>query len=90
MTEKPLHSDRSAEKLNDVYQLILFNDDHNSFEHVIKALVEVCGHDAIQAEQCAVITHFKGQCDIIKGQRSVLRRMCSNLQERDLIVKIIK
>jgi len=90
MTEKPLHSDRSAEKLNDVYQLILFNDDNNSFDYVIKSLVEVCGHDAIQAEQCAVITHFKGQCDIIKGQRAVLRKMYSKLQERNLIVKITK
>jgi len=90
MTEKPLHSDRSAEKVDDVYHLILFNDDQNSFEHVIRSLVEVCGHDPVQAEQCAVITHFKGQCDILRGHRTVLNKIGSSLKERDLIVKIIK
>lgn len=90
MKEKQSQSDRSPEKLNDLFQLILYNDDHNSFEHVIRAMVEVCGHDSVQAEQCAVIAHFTGRCDIRRGDRPVLTRMSSDLQTRGLKVEIIK
>lgn len=90
MKEKQSHSDRSPEKLNDLFQLILYNDDHNSFEYVIQAMVEVCGHDAVQAEQCAVIAHFTGSCDIRRGDRSMLARMSRDLQTRGLKVEIIK
>jgi ATP-dependent Clp protease adaptor protein ClpS len=90
MKEKQSHSDHSQEKLNDLFQLILYNDDHNSFEHVIRAMVEVCGHDSVQAEQCAVIAHFTGRCDIRRGDRSVLDRMGSDLRARGLKVEIIK
>jgi ATP-dependent Clp protease adaptor protein ClpS len=90
MKEKQSHSDHSQEKLNDLFQLILYNDDHNSFEHVIRAMVEVCGHDPVQAEQCAVIAHFTGRCDIRRGDRSVLDRMGSDLRARGLKVEIIK
>jgi ATP-dependent Clp protease adaptor protein ClpS len=90
MKEKSSHSDRSPEKLNDVYQLILYNDDNNSFEHVIEAIIEVCGHDAVQAEQCAVIAHFKGNCDICRGNMSELKKMRQHLQGKNLTVEIIK
>ena len=90
MKEKQSHSDHSQEKLSDLFQLILHNDDHNSFEHVIRAMVEVCGHDSVQAEQCAVIAHFTGRCDIRRGDRAVLNRMSSDLLARGLKVEIIK
>lgn len=51
---------------NEVF-LVLYNDDVNSFDFVIETLMEVCKHDSIQAEQCALITHYKGKCDIQKG-----------------------
>ena len=47
--------------------LILHNDDINTFDHVIKSLIDVCQHDPIQAEQCAFIAHYNGQCDVRKG-----------------------
>ena len=46
--------------LSDEWHIVLFNDNHNTFDHVIDCLMEVCGHDALQAEQCAMIVHFKG------------------------------
>jgi len=49
------------------YQLILYNDDVNTFDFVISTLMEVCGHDAEQAEQIAFIVHFKGQCTVKTG-----------------------
>lgn len=53
--------------------LVLYNDDVNSFDFVIETLIDVCGHDTHQAEQCALITHYKGKCDIQKGTYFSLR-----------------
>ena len=72
----------------DQKQLILFNDEVNTFEHVIDCLVSVCGHDAIQAEQCAVITHYKGKCSVKRGSFDDLHPMHSRLGENGLTVEI--
>ncbi len=64
--------------------LLLINDDVNSFDHVIKSLVEVCGHDEIQAEQCAVLTHIKGGCVIKIADVSTLEGMSVRLRELSL------
>ena len=50
------------------YMLVLCNDEVNTFEYVITALVEICNHNQIQAEQCAMITHFNGKCDVKCGE----------------------
>ena len=50
-----------------VRELILHNDDVNTFDHVIESLVEICGHDEIQAEQCAWIVHYNGKCSVKRG-----------------------
>jgi len=46
------------------FVLVLFNDDYNTFDHVIESLVDICLHDDIQANQCALIAHHKGQCEV--------------------------
>lgn len=69
----PLTTKKS--KKSGYQSLILFNDDVNSFDFVIESLVEICGHDYIQAEQCAMIAHFKGKCEIKTGDYPTLRPM---------------
>lgn len=64
--------------------LLLMNDDVNTFDHVIKSLVDVCGHDEIQAEQCAVLTHNKGGCIIKMGDAVTLEKMSLRLRELNL------
>jgi len=84
MIEKPLHKD---DKLNSGVEsaiLILYNDDFNTFEHVIKSLVEVCGHDSVQAEQCAMIVHFNGSCEVKLGIIEVLNAMSKSLNAKGL------
>ena len=54
--------------LKDLNELILWNDDVNSFDDIIDALIDICSHGANQAEQCAMIAHYKGKCDIKSGQ----------------------
>ncbi|HBI80458.1 MAG TPA: hypothetical protein DDY04_00540 [Bacteroidales bacterium] len=70
------------------YILVLHNDDVNTFDYVIDTLVEVCHHDPHQAEQCALITHFKGKCDIKHGEFEVLEGMMNELLRRGLSATI--
>ena len=69
-------------------ELILFNDDVNTFDWVIETLVEVCGHDAIQAEQCAMIAHFNGKCPVKSGTYQELKPVCDEMTSRELTVSI--
>ena len=55
------------ESLESLRQLVLFNDDFNSFDFIIQSLVEVCEHETMQAENCALIAHYNGKCRIKKG-----------------------
>ena len=61
------------------HQLVLYNDDVNTFEHVINCLVEICNHSAEQAEQCSIIVHYKGKCTVKSGGFDDLRIMCEKL-----------
>ncbi len=77
-----------VDSLKDQKKLILFNDDENTFDFVIKTLVEVCGHNKIQAENCAWIAHFKGKCQIKNGSFSDLESCYHEMTTRKLIVQI--
>lgn len=68
--------------------IILYNDDHNTFDHVIKCLVKYCGHSMIQAEQCAIIVHHNGKCDVKHGSYDKLKPVCEALLEQGLTAKI--
>ncbi len=68
--------------------LILFNDEVNTFDFVIESLIKVCGHDPVQAEQCTIIVHFKGKCDVKHGDYDKLEPLCTALLERGLTAEI--
>jgi len=68
--------------------LILFNDDVNSFEHVIDLLIKVCEHNSIQAEQCATIVHCNGKCSIKNGTMKELTAIGETLAHYGLTVEI--
>lgn len=69
-------------------QIVLFNDEVNTFDFVIESLMKVCGHDPIQAEQCTIIVHFKGKCSVKKGDFEELEPMCTALLDRGLTAEI--
>jgi ATP-dependent Clp protease adaptor protein ClpS len=77
-------SDETSERVTSKNELILFNDDVNSFDFVIESLVEVCDHEPAQAEQCAIIAHFKGKCGIKSGTLSELAPMNNELNNRGI------
>jgi ATP-dependent Clp protease adaptor protein ClpS len=84
MKERTLRRDDKQKSGSTASALILYNDDINTFEHVIKSLVEVCGHDPVQAEQCAMIVHFKGSCEVKMGMIEVMNAMCRSLNAKGL------
>jgi len=84
MKEKALHRNDKLNSGGESASLILYNDEVNTFQHVIKSLVEVCGHDEVQAEQCALIVHFKGKCEVKSGPVEVLNAMSRSLNRKGL------
>ncbi len=75
-------------KLVDEKQLIVFNDDYHTFEYVIEALVKICNHEQLQAEQCTLIIHFKGKCSVKTGDFYSLRPMFDALCDKGLTASI--
>ncbi len=88
MKERTLHKDDKLKSGSEYCSLILYNDEINTFNHVMKALVEVCGHDSVQAEQCALIVHFKGSCEVKTGIQEVLSAMSRSLNAKGLNSKV--
>ncbi len=86
--EKEQASGDVLEKHSDIFDLVLYNDDFNTFDWVIQSLVEVCKHEPLQAEQCAFIVHFKGKCTVKSADFSTLEPMHRELSNRDLTVEI--
>jgi ATP-dependent Clp protease adaptor protein ClpS len=69
-------------------KLILFNDDVNTFDHVINMLVKYCKHEPMQAEQCAYIVHYSGKCDVKNGSYEELELVCTALLDAGLSAEI--
>ena len=90
MTAKPEESQESTYGLDHSFELILFNDDVNTFEFVIDKLMEYCDHSAEQAEQCALITHHRGECNILVGCQEHVSEVGFSLGAEGLIVDIRK
>jgi ATP-dependent Clp protease adaptor protein ClpS len=76
------------EQVSEQFDLILYNDEFNTFEWVIESLVKICRHDPLQAEQCAHLVHFTGKCGVKRGTFKDLRPMCEALLDRGLSAKI--
>lgn len=69
-------------------EIILFNDDVNTFDHVIETLIKVCKHEPLQAEQCAILVHYKGKCSVKNGSIEELTPYCSALLDAGLSAEI--
>ncbi len=70
-------------------EIVLYNDDVNTFDHVIDTLIKVCKHTSEQAEQCAILVHYKGKCTVKTGSFEELKPQCSDLLEAGLSAEII-
>ena len=75
-----------SDETDDLQQgtLVLHNDDINTFDYVMKTLVDVCDHSLNQAEQCATITHYKGKCDVRSGVLEEMKELRYQLISKGL------
>lgn len=91
MSEKHQFEEDIVEKVEsvDLKELMLFNDDFNSFQHVIEMLCKYCNHETVQAEQCAWIVHNNGKCMVKRDEYSSLKPIYDALLEAGLSVKIL-
>lgn len=84
MSVKEKTLSKVEEILSKPYKLVLHNDDYNTFDWVIKCLMEVCGHELEQANQCAHIVHFSGKCDVKYGDYETISTMKEKLDNSGL------
>ena len=82
-----LYKESVAEE--EVYDLVVFNDDVNTFEHVINTLVKVCKHTFEQAEQCTLLIHYKGKCTVKTGAFEELTPLREHILDAGITVAII-
>jgi ATP-dependent Clp protease adaptor protein ClpS len=85
---RPFSLENFEADVTGLHQLVLYNDDIHSFDFVIESLIEVCDHTEIQAEQCTIIAHHKGQCDVKQGMRDTLKEMQIGLIRKGLKASI--
>lgn len=69
--------------------LVVWNDDVNTFDWVIESLIEICEHTPEQAEQSALLIHFKGKCDVKKGELKDLVPMERQLLDRGISAQVM-
>ena len=74
---------------DDLCDLVVFNDDVNTFEHVSDILIKVCKHSSEQAEQCTLLIHYKGKCIVKTGSFTELRPMCENILEAGITATVL-
>jgi ATP-dependent Clp protease adaptor protein ClpS len=82
-TEEQIETD-VLDMLGEQFNLIVWNDDINTFDWVIKTLIDICGHEYEQAEQCAMFIHFKGKYAVKSGDFDILKPMCDAITDRGI------
>jgi ATP-dependent Clp protease adaptor protein ClpS len=70
--------------LEESCNLIIWNDEVNTFEWVIETLIEVCGHTHEQAEQCSYLIHYQGKYAVKNGSYDELKPMCDAITDRGI------
>ena len=78
-----------VENTTDLNDLMIYNDDVNTFEHVTNTLIKVCKHTTEQAEQCTWLIHFKGKCSVKKDEFKALKPMQAAICEAGIDARIL-
>lgn len=76
------------EILGESYAVIVWNDDIHSFDFVIECLIKCVGHNPEQAEQCTFLIHYKGKCDVKRGDKESMQKIYNKLFARGLTVTL--
>ncbi len=89
-TREKIQEDLLVETLEqNLNEIVLYNDDVNTFDYVIDTLIYACDHTPEQAEQCSILVHYKGRCTVKTGSYDELEPRCSMLLEAGLSAEIV-
>ncbi|MDG2194459.1 MAG: ATP-dependent Clp protease adaptor ClpS [Polaribacter sp.] len=77
------------EKEVNQHEIVLYNDEVNTFDFVIDSLIDVCEHTLEQAEQCTILVHYKGKCTVKTGAYKDLKPRCSKLLTLGLSAELV-
>ena len=80
---------KNKKDISKSFEIILFNDDINTFDYVINKLVTICGQTMEQAEQCTYIVHYSGKCSVKTGTFDELKPICLKLLDAGLTAEIL-
>lgn len=88
-SKKPEEVDVALEEdleddVGDVSRLIVYNDDHNTFDWVIQCFMDVLNHTFEQSEQLAMLIHFKGKATVKTAPLQELKPLKDGLTDRGL------
>jgi ATP-dependent Clp protease adaptor protein ClpS len=72
-----------------LWELVVYNDEINTFDHVIETLIDVCQHSPEQAEQCTLIIHYKGLCGVKSGDFEELAPMRNEICKRKISAEVM-
>ena len=89
MKEQQESSQDTLEAVEKDSELIVFNDEVNTFNHVINTLIRVCKHSNEQAQQCTLIIHFKGKCTVKTGPIEKLKSTCQGILDAGIQAEIV-
>ncbi len=90
MSKEKIQEDLLVEtKEQNLNEIVLYNDDVNTFDHVIDTLIYACEHTPEQAEQCSILVHYKGKCTVKTGEYKELEPRCSMLLDAGLSAEIV-
>jgi ATP-dependent Clp protease adaptor protein ClpS len=87
--EEPNSEVEVLEKIEKQHQIVVYNDNVNTFEHVIMCLIIICSHEMEQAEQCAMMIHHKGKCGVKSGGMDELIPIAEALDREGLHIQIV-
>lgn len=73
----------------ELMELVVFNDDYNTFDHVIRTLIKICKHTPEQAEQCTWLIHHKGRCTVKSGTFNFLKPFRDAICDEGIDAKIL-
>ena len=89
MKEQQESSQDTLEAAEKKSELIVYNDEVNTFDHVINTLIRVCKHSNEQAQQCTLIIHFKGKCTVKTGPIEKLKSACQGILDAGIQAEIV-
>ncbi|WP_027125253.1 ATP-dependent Clp protease adaptor ClpS [Gelidibacter mesophilus] len=89
-TKEKIQEDLLVDTLEqNLNEIVLYNDDVNTFDYVIDTLIYACDHTPEQAEQCSILVHYKGKCTVKTGPYEELEPRCSKLLQAGLSAEIV-